>query len=310
MRLFISILFILLQLPGAYVKQLQQRDSILIADQLQYGFQLEDVKAGTPLALPDYSRTFNDTLVLVRGWQLDTLKYSKKNDTYNIDCNIIISPFEEGGYHLPGLSALKGEGDTLWFEGLDIDVKTLPVDTATFVVHDIKGQIRYPLTAGEVIPFLLGLIALGAIAWLLVRMVRRRRALNGEQESKDPAYIVALRKLERFRSEKFWAADKQKAFYSGITDTLREYIADRFGIDACEMTTAEIFAELKKDKDLTPELYSEAKGLFELADLVKFAKMTASDDENAKSLPSAVQFVMATYEKEEKEEDENVSAES
>ncbi|MBR0361054.1 MAG: hypothetical protein IIX35_01595, partial [Paraprevotella sp.] len=38
-----------------------------------------------------------------------------------------------------------------------------------------------------------------------------------------------------------WVPEKQKAFYSGITDALREYIAARYGISAMEMTTAEIF---------------------------------------------------------------------
>ena len=55
MKLLTLILIALLDIyPGgkAYLKQLQQRDSILIADQLEYGFELDSLKQGTALALP------------------------------------------------------------------------------------------------------------------------------------------------------------------------------------------------------------------------------------------------------------------
>ena len=187
------------------------------------------------------------------------------------------------------------EADTLVFDPQVLDVKTMPVDTTTFVPHDIKGQIRYPLTFKELVPWILGGLLLAALVAGAVWLIRRRRDAQAEAASKDPAYIVALRSLERWRDEKYWAPEKQKQFYSGITDTLRAYMADRFGIDAQEMTTAEIFAALKGNPELTPELYGNAKELFETADFVKFAKHVASDEDNRKAIPEAVGFVMGTY---------------
>jgi hypothetical protein len=70
---------------------------------------------------------------------------------------------------------------------------------------------------------------------------------------------------------------------------------ERFGVDAPEMTTAELFDALKSDKDITPEMYSSLKELFERADFVKFAKHIASEQENAAALPLAVRFVTTTY---------------
>lgn len=292
---------------GAFLEQLQKRDSILIADQLSYGFELDSLKEGTVVQLPDFSKVLNDTLVLVDNWKLDTLAQKRKTPFVKIRGRIIISPFEEGEYTLPPLSVLLtppgGDTDTVVFEPLTMDVKTMPVDTATFEIHDIKGQIRYPVTFRELLPYIIAVILLAALVAAIVILVRRKRQEAAEKASRDPAYIVALRKLEQFRGEKYWAADKQKSFYSGITDTLREYMAERFGIDAKEMTTAEIFDELKKCGELTPDLYAEAKNLFELADFVKFAKHTASDDDNAHAIPGAVRFVMGTYKEENPEED-------
>jgi hypothetical protein len=68
-----------------------------------------------------------------------------------------------------------------------------------------------------------------------------------------------------------------------------------------EMTTAEIMKELKKT-DVTEDLQAGLKELFERADFVKFAKYTASDEDNAAALPLAVRFVTSTYQMEVEED--------
>ena len=288
----------------AWLRQLQPRDSILIADQIEYGFQLDSVPAGTTLALPDFRDASNDTLTLVRSWQLDTLATLRvrqpgrkdRAELYTIRGSIVLAPFEEGTYHLPPIPVLRNGKDTLLFEALQMDVKTMPVDTATFQIHDIKGQLRYPLTFKELLPWIGGALLLAGLVVLLVWLIRRRKAQAGGQTfRKDPAYIVALRELDKWRSDKFWAPDKQKAFYSGITDALKNYIEDRFGIDAPEMTTAELFAALRQAEDLPEDLREETRAVFECADFVKFAKHIASEEENARALPTAVRFVTSTY---------------
>lgn len=283
----------------AFLKPLTQRDSVLVADQLEYGFRLDSVKPGTSLALQDFSGVSNDTLTLVRNWKLDTLKKSASG--MQIQGSIIIAPFEEGQYTLPQIAVRRVDGtgavDTLLFDALALEVKTMPVDTATFVMHDIKGQMGYPLTFREIAPWLAAFWFAAALVILVVCLVkmRRARAAGQVQHSDDPPHIVALRRLDRFRGNSFWVPEKQKAFYSGITDALKDYIDERFGVDAPEMTTSELFSALKKEKDITPEMYSELQALFERADFVKFAKLIASDEQNAAALPVAVRFVTSTY---------------
>ena len=297
----------------AWIRQLQPRDSILIADQIEYGFQLDSVPEGTSILLFDYREHATDSLLLLRNWQLDTTARLRVRQPgskervrrYNLRGSVVIAPFEEGIYRLPDIRVLRDK-DTLVFEGLDLDVKTMPVDTATYQLHDIKGQMRYPLTAKEILPWILafwGVAGLAILAVCLV-MVRKRRA-DGVSVARDPAYIVALRELDKWRGDKFWAADKQKAYYSGITDALKFYIADRFGVDAPEMTTAELFDALKGEKDLPADLREDLRGVFECADFVKFAKHVASDEDNARALPTAVRFVTSTYQTVLEEEQKN-----
>ena len=300
--------------PGgdAVLEQLQKRDSILIADQMRYSVTVSGMDKESGIFLPDLSSVSNDTLTLLGSWQLDTLSGGKAvrsrnakaaekilRKPFDLRASIILVPFEEGRYQLPDIPVVRSRADrsdTLLFKGVEMEVKTMPVDTTTFEIHDIKGQILYPVTFKELLPWIGGgLLAAGLIAlgvWLIMRASKRKQEAL---KPKDPAYIVALRELDKYSSDKFWAPEKQKAFYSGITDALKFYIDDRFGVDAPEMTTAELFDALKSDKDISPEMFNSLKELFERADFVKFAKHVVSDEENAKALPLAVSFVTTTY---------------
>lgn len=219
---------------------------------------------------------------------------------------MIITSFDEGKYELLPLSLVRASGvdriDTLVFASKTLDIFTMPVDTTTYQIHDIKRQIRYPLKASEVIPYVLGIWGVAIVAVLIWALFAMRRKKETNVIHKDPPYLVALRRLDHFRGSKYWVPEKQKAFYSGITDALREYIDARYGIDAMEMTTAEIFKDLKTS-GVPADLYEEMKTLFETADFVKFAKASASDEENAAALPAAVRFVTVTYQSQLAEEE-------
>lgn len=297
----------------AFLQPLQERDSVLIADQIFYGFELSQVEEGTVFAFPQVEDTLMTNIRVVSPWQMDTVKVTrqKKGQPRLLDLRggLTVTSFDEGIYYLPPLAvqrmSVDGVLDTLVFEPQKLEIKTMPVDTATFRPHDIKGVIRYPVTFAEVAPWVAGgLLLAGLIALAVWLIVRYRRAHDPEYIKKDPAHIVALRKLDKYRGNKMWVPEKQKAFYSGITDTLREYIAARYGVGAMEMTTAEIFNDMK-DTDAPADLLAELKELFERADFVKFAKYVASDDDNSTVLPLAVRFVTETYQTEVEEESKN-----
>ncbi|MEE0236479.1 MAG: hypothetical protein UD961_10030 [Bacteroidales bacterium] len=290
----------------SFLQPLQERDSVLIADQLLYGFELDDVTEGTKLIPTDIADSLDQNILSLSPWILDTVKVTRNGKenpkTLDIRGSVRIAPFLEGEYDLPPIELRRmtpdGIEDTLVFESLRLEVKTMPVDTATFVIHDIKGQVRYPVTFAEVFPWVLLYWVLAVIIILTVCLViMHRRKSDPEYVRKDPAHIVALRKLDSYRGSSLWAPEKQKAFYSGVTDTLRAYMTERFGFGAMEMTTAEIFDEMK-GKDAPEKVVGEVKELFERADFVKFAKYVASDDENAAALPVAVRFVTETYQAE------------
>ena len=194
------------QPEDSFLEQLQERDSVLIGDQLRYGFHLKEVPSGTVMMLTDFSKGFmpGDSVEIVRPWVADTLKTygsRKAPSGHDIDLSLVITSFEEGSYELPPLTvALKspdGAPDTIVFKPLPLQVFTIPVDTATFEIHDIKGQIKYPVTFAEVLPYLGALLALILLAVLIrALVVARRKKVSPEAAPTDPPYLVALRKLE------------------------------------------------------------------------------------------------------------------
>ena len=296
----------IIAMKGVFLAPRTQRDSVLIGDQLMYGVEMRLVEEGTQFAFPEWKNDPRGGITAVSPWLIDTVKVTKQKKgmprLLDIKAGLVITSFDEGLYELPQIVLQRhskdGIVDTLYFEPMRLEVQTMPVDTATFVPHDIKGQIRYPVTVGEVLPWAIAgqwavvLVILGVCLFMMFRK-------KGEVfvRPKEPAHIVALRELDKYRGKEMWVPAKQKAFYSGVTDALREYISERYGIGAMEMTTSELFEDMK-NTGAPAELLAEVKQLFELADFVKFAKFVASDEENAAALPVAVRFVTQTYQSE------------
>ena len=57
---------------------------------------------------------------------------------------------------------------------------------------------------------------------------------------KIPAHVTALEKLEKLKEEKLWQQGKLKLYYSELSDITRQYIEQRFYINAMEQVTDEI----------------------------------------------------------------------
>ncbi len=113
---------------------------------------------------------------------------------------------------------------------------------------------------------------------------------------KLPAHIIALEKLEIIRKEKIWSNGQIKEFHVQVTDTVREYIENRYGIFAIEMTTSEIVQSFEGTSYLTDIDFIKMKQMLELADAVKFAKYQALQNENDLSMRNAIEFVENTKE--------------
>lgn len=113
---------------------------------------------------------------------------------------------------------------------------------------------------------------------------------------KRPAHETALEELERIRNEKIWSRGQVKEYHVQLTDTVRTYIADRYGIDAEQMTTSEILEMFNAAIQIDSEDKMRLRQMLELADSVKFAKYQPLQGDNDLSLRNAFDFVENTKE--------------
>lgn len=313
-----------IHMEGEFVRQLQPRDSILIGDQLEYGFRLENVQDGTVIGFPKFSG-ISSVEMIGPDWVEKIIERKSQGDgmpgLMDIEASIRIAAFDEGVYNLPpiiiGRVTPDGKVDTLFFDPVQIEVKTMPVDTTTFQRHPMKGVVQTPFNWDEfvytvkelwtgfidILPILMIckwaiiLIIVGVCVWLINER-RNSGAAGVKSFTSEPAHIVALRKLDAFRSNAMWVPERQKEFYTGVTDALREYISRRYGVSAMEMTSAELFDQIRNVDSFPEEFVGQLHELFQTADYVKFAKFVASDEDNASAVPTAVRFVTQTYQSE------------
>lgn len=122
----------------------------------------------------------------------------------------------------------------------------------------------------------------------------------------EPAHVIALRKLNNIKNEKIWKSGQHKEFHVQITEAVREYIENRFGVNALEMTSSEILEGTTSH--IEDDNFARLKQILLLADSVKFAKAVPLQNENDLSLKNAFEFVESTKEIEEEEKVEKLEA--
>ncbi len=273
-----------------------QKDTLLIGDQTLLKYQ-KSIPKGANLIFGEV-QSANNSLEIIGKPKIDTL--SESGGVINLSADFTVTAFDSGSFVMPPVPAYleKPDGtiDTLWFGGDTLEFKSIQIDTTTFKPFDVKGQINYPYTFKEFLPWGGGLLLLAAIVYLIIRLIRRKRAgksLLSKDETPDPPHVAALKKIEQLKGQKLIESDRQKLFYSTLTDILREYMESRFSFGAMELTSAQIL-DVLKTKEIDKKVYSSVQELLSTSDLVKFAKYKADMIENERSIPIAIEFINAT----------------
>ncbi len=280
--------------------------AIMIGEQVGVTFTVsapESLQVQMPLLKPREYITPGVEIVDAGSDDTETVK-GKKITTRKV----LITSFDENAYKIPSQTIKVGNEDyhtnPLALKVLTMDVDTLNLD-AFFPPKDVQDN---PFLWSEwsrlfylsVIMFCL--IAVGF--YLYVRYKQNKPIISRILIIKHiPAHQKALTAIEKIKQKKLYNADDQKAYYTKLTDTLRLYIEERFGFSAMEMTSGEIIDCLQRSGDA--KMITELRELFEVADLVKFAKYSTLINENDLNLVNAINFIDQTK-TQEKEHEERI----
>jgi len=240
-----------------------------------------------------------DTLVngielLARG-PVDTVEITDGQIQLNVD--YLITSFDSGLYYIPPIKVLAGL-DTVESDFMALKVLTYDVDTTKTKLYDIKGVEAPPFVLSDYLLYIIIFILVYCIAllviWLILKKkygIRTDKAVAVQQML--PPHVRAIMELDKLKSEKPWKDGKTKEFFTRLSDILRTYINQRFNVNAMEMTSSEILDLFSKDRN-TQSIYQNLKQILQLADLVKFAKVTPIENENELSIMNSYLFVNQT----------------
>ena len=306
-KILLGILLIALNLNvhAEEIKVKAELDSsvILIGDQVKLHLQIE-YPSNLNILFPVLNDSIGESVEMVERMPLDSIDLG--NNRKSMFQDYIVTSFDTGHHVIPPFYfrfAYNDITDSVKSNPVTLHVFTIPkLDSLMSVMKgpiDIKPPYEAPVTFKEVAPWIMGiLLGLGILflIWYAIKRKREHKPLFSlPQKPKEPAHVIALRRLDEIKEEKIWQQGRTKEYYSEVTDTLREYIDNRFEINALELTSDEIISAFKYRNSLMDETtFKNLVRILKNADLVKFAKFEPLPDDNNLALVDAYFFVNQT----------------
>lgn len=215
-----------------------------------------------------------------------------------------LTSWDENHYKIPALQVTV-DGKAYPTKTFTLDVATVEVDTLhPEKIRPAKDIMDNPFSWGEWMPVILftilALALLALAAWMAYRLRRNKAVITLPFAKKLLPHQKALNEIEKIKEEQLSRSEDQKTYYTRLTDTLRQYLEDRFNMKAKEMTSGEIVEQLRKEEDQSK--IDELRELFATADLVKFAKYSVQTNENEMYLSNVVRFIEDTKKEEDNDQ--------
>lgn len=268
--------------------------SILIGEQLKMRTKVSCPK-GAKVKFPEYRNGYlTEGVEMLEAGHVDTVELND-GKRWELTRDYTITAFDSAVYTIPRFEIEVNGRKFQSRNEIGLKVNTVEVD----IQHpDDLRPLKAPVDG--IFVWNSRLLWLSLLAWLLTfvavfcglrlavaKPVTRRIKVMPP----TPPQKTAIAAIERLRADEK-EGEHQKAYYMALTDVLRDYIVERFGFNAREMTTYEIVSRLRSSGDA--QALDELQSILSTADLVKFAKYEASLAESDRSLLQAVDYVRTT----------------
>ena len=303
-------IFILAGFQFAYsqidVRAQLDTNDILIGDHVQLSLSIIH-DADVLVTSIDFTGIDSSEVVeIISAGRLDTLP---RSDGFSLSRALTITSFDSGYHFIPPIEVLfeiNGQRGSMATNELGLNVNTILINNDSTDIAPIKPIIVEPIKFIDILPYLAGtgiLIALISIIQFYLKRRRQPKATPKVPARIIPPHLIALEKIDQLRKNKLWQQGKIKDFQSELTRIVREYLEKRFHIPALELTTDETLKKVKT-LDLKEDWVDRLKNMFQIADLVKFAKAKPPADFHEKVLLEAESFIIQTKSIQSHEEEE------
>jgi hypothetical protein len=161
-------------------------------------------------------------------------------------------------------------------------------------LKDIQPPIEVAVRSWRLLWGLLGLVAVGLLAWALVRFLRRPRPERVVVAPVLPLDVRTRTALDALKAENLPAQGRVKDFYFRLSEVIRGYLGERYGFEALECTSSELLATVRRLP--TPGLPEEAlKRFVSESDMVKYAKAESSPQACGEALAFGYELLNKTW---------------
>ena len=254
-------------------------------------------ESGNKIYFPDLNDTVVSGLEIIPPVRTDT-QYVNRKKRMVVTRHYTVTSFDSAHFYIPPFQILIDSvsyqsRNSLYLAVYMFDVDTLNKNNFFGPKEIINQPIKWQDIKVSLLYLFFVLLTAILAVFLYIRfkddkpIVRIMRV-----EPKLPAHRKALDKIERIKEDKQAMRGDSKKFYTELTDALRQYIDERFGFFATEMTSSDIISRLLDHQD--NQTISELSNLLTVADLVKFAKHKPFLNENDQNLLNAIEFVKNT----------------
>jgi len=140
------------------------------------------------------------------------------------------------------------------------------------------------------------------IAWIVYKKTARKGLEKDEPlESKIPLLEQLLMQLETINNQELWQQNKHKEYYTEVTSVIRKYLEHKYEIATFEKTSFEILDQLKLSS-INKNDFQQLSNLFDLSDMIKFAKSLPSPQDNVMAMQIAKKLIIRAIEVRDKKQ--------
>jgi hypothetical protein len=276
--------------------------AILIGDRTGFTVTAE-IPAGLSGEMNSAGDTIAGKILVLHRYPRDTTRLT--DGALRIIDRYLITSFDSGTYEIPPFFAERVSGDSLIryyseYSSLRVLRPDIVLQDTTDVIFDIVPPRTAPVTFSEVLPWIIIALIASALVYLLARFLPRNplKRFVKPVPPPEPAHIIALRELKALREGELWQKGEVKEYYSRLSDILRRYIDNRYGISSPELTTDETVRMLQRAAVTTPGQMGLVKEVLSLSDMVKFAKYLPAAVIHESAYGNSHRFVDETQEPE------------
>ncbi|MBM2833250.1 MAG: hypothetical protein HW406_411 [Candidatus Brocadiaceae bacterium] len=277
------------------------KDEVTIGDKIKFVIRVK-YKDDITIRFPEVGEQIGVFAIKEAGIA-ETPKREK--DGYSVvERNYLLSSYKIGRHTIPSLKikykGSHGDGEVATNE-VTIDIKgVLKEGEISGDIKDILPPVDVPTSFKRLIVWIsvgMGLLLLSGIICGLVYKFKKRSKIQERQFVRRTPQEIAYELLERLLKEDLIAKGLVREYYYRITNILRHYIEDRFGLLAPERTTEEFFTVMAHTNQLDDTHKMLIREFLERCDMVKYAKYGPSNLEIKETYDAAKRFIDETIER-------------